>query len=195
MWPNKVADGNSKSTTPGILSDAKELELEEKMLNQDMNTPNSVTSTTTNGSDEFPILDELDRLARMSKFHSDGHMIKQDWLDKLTLKEIQNATKREKQNSKFFYMNIEFAQIRCDDVKYVVLYYEEVFHHLNKNTLNNNPCLAMNVFFKDADRILQTMPVNEMFVVNDPELELVRAKIDLIIHAYNLTNFEYFSIN
>lgn len=62
----------------------------------------------------------------MSKYYSDGHMIKQDWLDKLTLKEIQNATKKEKQNSKFFFINIELAQIKCDDVKYKVLYYEEV---------------------------------------------------------------------
>ena len=32
--------------------------------------------------------------------HANGHMIKQDWLDRLTLKEIQNATKKEKENSK-----------------------------------------------------------------------------------------------
>lgn len=53
-------------------------------------------------------------------------MIKQDWLDKLTFNEIQNSIKKEKLNSKFFYMTIELAQIKCEDVKYVVLYYEEV---------------------------------------------------------------------
>ena len=62
----------------------------------------------------------------MSKYHYEGHMIKQDWLDRLTLKEIQNASKKEKLNSKFFFMSIEFAQIKCEDVKYRVLYYEEV---------------------------------------------------------------------
>jgi phosphatidylinositol 3-kinase len=62
----------------------------------------------------------------MSKYHSNGHMIKQDWLDKLTFNEIQNSIKKEKLNSKFFYMTIELAQIKCEDVKYVVLYYEEV---------------------------------------------------------------------
>ena len=50
----------------------------------------------------------------MSKMHANGHMIKQDWLDRLTLKEIQNATKKEKENSKFFYMSIEFAQISLE---------------------------------------------------------------------------------
>jgi hypothetical protein len=67
----------------------------------------------------------------MAKYHSDGHMIKQDWLDRLTFKEIQNAIKKEKQsfsqNSKFFFMTIEFAQIKCEDTKYKVLYYEEVY--------------------------------------------------------------------
>lgn len=53
-------------------------------------------------------------------------MIKQDWLDRLTLKEIQNAAKKEKLSSKFFFITIELAQIKCDDVKYKVLYYEEV---------------------------------------------------------------------
>jgi phosphatidylinositol 3-kinase len=62
----------------------------------------------------------------MSKYHANGHAIKQDWLDKLTLKEIQNAVKKEKTNSKFFYVSIELAQIKCEDVKYTVLYYEEV---------------------------------------------------------------------
>jgi phosphatidylinositol 3-kinase len=47
------------------------------------------------------------------------------------------------------YMNVELAQIKCEDVKYIVLYYEE-----------------------DTDRCLQTLPSNELFVVNDPELEL-----------------------
>lgn len=69
----------------------------------------------------------------MSKYHYEGHMIKQDWLDRLTLTEIQNATKKEKLNSKFLFMTLEFAQIKCEDVKYKVLYYEEVrsFSSLN----------------------------------------------------------------
>ena len=62
----------------------------------------------------------------MSKLHANGHMIKQDWLDRSTFKEIQNAIKNVKTNSKFFYMTIELAQIKCDDTKYTVLYYEEV---------------------------------------------------------------------
>jgi hypothetical protein len=62
----------------------------------------------------------------MSKYHSNGQMIKQDWLDRLTLKEIQKNIKSEKEASKFFYMSIELAQIKCEETKYSVLYYEEV---------------------------------------------------------------------
>lgn len=62
----------------------------------------------------------------MSRYHSNAQLIKQDWLDRLTLKEIQKNIKVEKDASKFFYLTIELAQIKCDDVKYKVLYYEEV---------------------------------------------------------------------
>lgn len=150
MWPNRVADGSTRTTTPGIVSDVKELELEEHngvLLPASSEEQTGQQSNNNTGSslhhsasapvvDEFPILDELDRLAKMSKYQYDGHMIKQDWLDRLTLKEIQNATKKEKFNSKFFFMAIEFAQIKCEDVKYKVLYYEEVrylyqlFYHI-----------------------------------------------------------------
>ena len=149
MWPNRVADGSTRTTTPGIVSDVKELELEEhngvllpaSSEEQTQQSNNNTGSSLHHSAsapvvDEFPILDELDRLAKMSKYHYDGHMIKQDWLDRLTLKEIQNATKKEKFNSKFFFMAIEFAQIKCEDVKYKVLYYEEVrylyqlFYHI-----------------------------------------------------------------
>ena len=131
MWPNKMADGSNRTTTPGILSDNKELELEDGGGGGVVGTAETgivpVSSTSSSGAvDEFPILDELDRLAKMSKYHSNGHMIKQDWLDRMTFKEIQNAIKKEKSNSKFFYMSIELAQIKCEDTKYVVLYYEEV---------------------------------------------------------------------
>lgn len=62
----------------------------------------------------------------MSRYHTNGQIIKQDWLDRLTLKEIQKNTKTEKEASKFFFLTLELAQIKCEDIKYTVLYYEEV---------------------------------------------------------------------
>lgn len=78
MWPNKVADGNTKTTTPGLLSDFKEYELEEASgivnsnssnISEDQSANSSaIQSNSTNqniGLEEFPILDELDRLAKV----------------------------------------------------------------------------------------------------------------------------------
>lgn len=75
MWPNRIADGNTKTKTPGLLSEHKENELEENGFNSSntkANFDNEVSSSnthsttnTTNNLDEFPILDELDRLAKV----------------------------------------------------------------------------------------------------------------------------------
>jgi hypothetical protein len=136
MWPNKVADGNTKTSTPGILTDYKENELEESLATvnasnkaisvQENSAVNSSSTLAPSISDEFPMLDELDRLAKMSKFHTNGQLIKQDWLDKVTLNVIQKTVVNEKEASKFFFLTIDLAQIKCDDLKYNVLYYEEV---------------------------------------------------------------------
>jgi hypothetical protein len=72
MWPNKVADGSLKTKTPGILSDSIDFEQDETtgpIANS--NNFNSNADTDTNGSnqtiiEEFPILDELDRLAKVN---------------------------------------------------------------------------------------------------------------------------------
>ena len=135
MWPNRIADGNTRTSTPGIITDSKENEFEDShhgTSNKNISLQDSNSGSGTNGgqtgsmTDEFPMLDELDRLAKMSKFHANGQLIKHDWLDRLTLKEIQKSFKNEKEVSKFFFLSIDFAQIKCDDTKYRVLYYEEV---------------------------------------------------------------------
>ena len=112
MWPNKAGDGNSQTTTPGIMSDTLDndlLSIENDLLTSD-----------------YPILDELDRLAKLSKFYNDGHMIKQDWLDRLTLREMHSVIQQEKKSTHYFYMRVEFPEVKCDDRKYHVIYFEEV---------------------------------------------------------------------
>ncbi len=102
LWPNKAADGNTKTTTPGFITDHKENEFDEyfnsnnknnnigisnlsnysysfqentfnSKINNNTNNNNNIgnsnsntqLSNTTNYMDEFPILDELDRLAKV----------------------------------------------------------------------------------------------------------------------------------
>jgi hypothetical protein len=77
MWPNKMADGCTRTTTPGIFSDVKESELEDAFghtsngSNFDDHHSNSSSSSASAANkpaiDEFPILDELDRLAKVNK--------------------------------------------------------------------------------------------------------------------------------
>jgi hypothetical protein len=56
MWPNMAADGNENTKTPGLISDMIE--------NDIVNTSESTTNVA------FPILDELDRLAKVSGHQS-----------------------------------------------------------------------------------------------------------------------------
>ena len=89
MWPNRVADGSTRTTTPGILSDNREQEIEDAAvsstitngivgvpaqptvnINETSDSQSTTTLTSSNPSqttsiDEFPILDELDRLAKV----------------------------------------------------------------------------------------------------------------------------------
>ena len=87
MWPNKIADGNNKTSTPGILSDNKELEMEESSTNNSNNNseqqqqninlnvaPQSAAAAAS--VDEFPILDELDRLAKVYNFYYEKNLLK-----------------------------------------------------------------------------------------------------------------------
>ena len=66
-----MADGNCRTSTPGILSDAKENEADEfTNTKSNFSSENSgnigLANTNNNGViEEFPILDELDRLAKV----------------------------------------------------------------------------------------------------------------------------------
>jgi hypothetical protein len=62
-----MADGNTRSTTPGLLSDLRENELEDggSMLKSENNDNVNNESNNKNINDEFPMLDELDRLAKV----------------------------------------------------------------------------------------------------------------------------------
>ena len=68
-----MADGGTRTTTPGILSDLKESELDDvyknlngaNFNNDDHIISNDFSSETPKAIDEFPILDELDRLAKV----------------------------------------------------------------------------------------------------------------------------------
>jgi hypothetical protein len=62
----------------------------------------------------------------MSKLYQDGHIIHQEWLDRVALKELEYVMQNEKRALKEFTLKIEFPEIKSDDIKYHVIYFEEV---------------------------------------------------------------------
>ena len=79
MWPNKVADGSLKTKTPGILSDSIDFEQDEitgPIGNISNNTEGENNGTNQSLIEEFPILDELDRLAKVKLFRNYSFLIK-----------------------------------------------------------------------------------------------------------------------
>lgn len=53
-------------------------------------------------------------------------MIKVDWLDRLTFREIELINEKEKRSSNFMFLMIEFPRICAYGIEYTVVYFEEV---------------------------------------------------------------------
>ena len=66
-------------------------------------------------------------------------MLKVDWLDRLTFREIEMINEKQKRDSNFMYLMIEFPYIHNDDTEYTVIYFEKVRTFLVK-------CAKINVF-------------------------------------------------
>ncbi|CAF4327322.1 unnamed protein product, partial [Rotaria sp. Silwood2] len=104
---------------------------------------------TWNDESEYPILDELSRIAKLIKTQCDGHTIHQEWLEQLTLAKARSCLDIERSNSKSMLLLIEFARTMIEDNECVVLYFEPNF-----DDIINYP-----IGYTD-------------FVVFDPELDL-----------------------
>jgi len=99
VWPGVSADGASPSSTPG----------KGKIENN---------SGETEGA-------ELTRLASLTKDYRNGNMCKVDWLDRLTFREIEQINDREKRNSSFLHLSLEFARVHDDENDYTIVYFEK----------------------------------------------------------------------
>ena len=49
-----------------------------------------------------------------------------DWLDRLTFREIEMINERQKRDSNFMYLMIEFPLIHLDGTEYSMVYFEKV---------------------------------------------------------------------
>ncbi|KAL3866076.1 hypothetical protein ACJMK2_043415 [Sinanodonta woodiana] len=112
-------------------------------VHPDPNNPSSTPGKTKDNNDQ------MNRLSKLSKKHRDGHMVKKDWLDRLTFREIEMINERQKRDSNYMYLMIEFPYIHDKDIEYAVVYFE-----------------------KDADTPYQFLTHADIVTVPDPEIHL-----------------------
>uniref|UniRef100_A0A8V0YB66 Phosphatidylinositol 3-kinase catalytic subunit type 3 n=1 Tax=Gallus gallus TaxID=9031 RepID=A0A8V0YB66_CHICK len=104
-------------------------------------TPGRTSSTVSE--------DQMSRLAKLTKSHRQGHMVKVDWLDRLTFREIEMINEREKRSSNFMYLMIEFRCVKSDDKEYGIVYYE-----------------------KDGDESSPVLTSSEIVKIPDPQMSM-----------------------
>ncbi|XP_012296251.1 phosphatidylinositol 3-kinase catalytic subunit type 3 isoform X2 [Aotus nancymaae] len=134
-------------------------------------TPGRTSSTVSE--------DQMSRLAKLTKAHRQGHMVKVDWLDRLTFREIEMINESEKRSSNFMYLMVEFRCVKCDDKEYGIVYYE-------KDGDESSPILTSFELVKVPD------PQMSMIIVSyPPTKQLTYEEQDLVWKfRYYLTNQE-----
>ncbi|XP_030422528.1 phosphatidylinositol 3-kinase catalytic subunit type 3 isoform X1 [Gopherus evgoodei] len=127
VWPNVEADGSEPTKTPGRTSST----LSEDQMSRLAKEP------------------DKEHMEELTKSHRQGHMVKVDWLDRLTFREIEMINESEKRSSNFMYLMIEFRCVKCDDKEYGIVYYE-----------------------KDGDESSPILTSSEIVKVPDPQLSM-----------------------
>lgn len=82
--------------------------------------------------------DQMQRLAKLAKKHRNGQMMKVDWLDRLTFREIELINEQEKRSSNSMYLMVEFPRVEHEGVIYSIVWWErggavEHKHHTSGN--------------------------------------------------------------
>ncbi|MBZ3886102.1 Phosphatidylinositol 3-kinase catalytic subunit type 3 [Sciurus carolinensis] len=122
--------------------------------------------------------DQMSRLAKLTKAHRQGHMVKVDWLDRLTFREIEMINESEKRSSNFMYLMVEFRCVKCDDKEYGIVYYEkenlvESKHHKLARSLRSGPSdhdLKPNAAMRDQLNIIVSYPPTKQLTYEEQDL-------------------------
>lgn len=75
---------------------------------------------------------QMQRLAKLAKKHRNGQIQKIDWLDRLSFREIELINEKEKQQSDYLYLMIEFPSVVMDDRPFSIVYFEPNGEHTYK---------------------------------------------------------------
>lgn len=81
--------------------------------------------TTTPGKVRDNGKEQMQRLAKLTKKHRNGHISKVDWLDRLTFRELELINEKEKRSSNYLYLMVEFPSITVDNIPNYIVYFEQ----------------------------------------------------------------------
>lgn len=84
---------------------------------------------------------QMQRLAKLAKKHRNGQIQKVDWLDRLTFREIEVINEREKRESDYLYLMVEFPTVIFNEKNYSIVYFEPTGD--KKCTFVSKPKLVM----------------------------------------------------
>ncbi|KAG8006084.1 Phosphatidylinositol 3-kinase catalytic subunit type 3 [Nibea albiflora] len=135
--------------------------------------------TTTPGRTSSSLTeDQMGRLAKLTKAHRQGHMVKVDWLDRLTFREIEMINESEKRSSNFMYLMVEFPRVKTNDKEYSIVYYEkenlvESKHHKLARSLRSGPSdhdLKPNAATRDQLNIIVSYPPTKQLSSEEQDL-------------------------
>ncbi|CAB3384337.1 Hypothetical predicted protein [Cloeon dipterum] len=68
---------------------------------------------------------KVQKINKLAKKYRNGHIPKVDWLDRLAFREIELVNEKEKRNSQFLYLMVEFPKFEQNGVNYAMVYYEK----------------------------------------------------------------------
>nr|QWQ57297.1 phosphatidylinositol 3-kinase catalytic subunit type 3 [Macrobrachium nipponense] len=87
--------------------------------------------------------DQMQRLAKLAKKHRNGHIMKVDWLDRLTFREIELINEQEKRSSNSMYLMVEFPRVEHEGVIYSIVWWESggnmVYDHRTSGNIVRMP--------------------------------------------------------
>ncbi|XP_011311531.1 phosphatidylinositol 3-kinase catalytic subunit type 3 [Fopius arisanus] len=81
--------------------------------------------TSTPGKARDSGKEQMQRLAKLAKKRKNGQISRVDWLDRLTFREIELISEREKRASEYLYLTVEFPEVTMDGQPYSIVYYEK----------------------------------------------------------------------
>ncbi|KAH6937551.1 hypothetical protein HPB50_001704 [Hyalomma asiaticum] len=136
------------------------------------------SSKTQTPGKAFGSKEQMTRLVKLSKKHRNGRLLKVDWLDRLTFREIEVVNSKEKSSSNQMFLMIEFPRVVFRDQEYTVIYFEkenlvESKHHKLSRSLRSgltDKDLKPNAATRDQLNVIVNYPSTKTLTSEEQDL-------------------------